>query len=166
MPNNLANFNLRGVTVEAAAADWVGRTFGADLRMQVKDERAVQEILNKVTSVVLVMNNAAAREELSWRSAPPILGAAIRAVMESVEDVKGLSGSDKLALVKLVIANLVRLVDRGVDGNASRLKLPWIPVFVDRWIKDRILPFLIDVAVESVVSYWNKGKKSVATAGL
>ena len=164
MASNSAIFKWENVG--AQAADWVRKTFGVSLRKQMQDERAVQEILNRVTSVVLVINTIVTREGVSWRSIPSILGAAIRVVMESVEPVKGLNGSDKLALVKMIVVNLVKLVDRGVDGDASRLKLPWVPVVVDRWIKDRILPFLISVAVESVVSYWNKDRKSGAFAGL
>ena len=147
-----------GAVVKEATAEWVSKVIGPDIRTQLKDEESIQLVQNKVTSVVLTINGLVERDGLTWRSVPPMLGASIRAIMETVETLKNLNGADKRSLVTLVIIDLVRLIDRGKDGSLRRLKLPWVPGFIDRWVKDRILPLLIHVAVESVVSSWNRGK--------
>lgn len=155
-----AIFRPKDITeLPAMVSEWVKQTLAEKVNASIEDTQAASVVLNKLVSVVMVIN-AQAKDGLTISDAPYILGATIRSVVESVEETN-LDGVSKKALVKLLVVHLYQLIDRGVDGTENRINIPWVPTSISNWVEDNLLPFFVDIAVEAIVSGWNKHKPDV-----
>lgn len=92
------------------------------------------------------------------RDVVPILSAALDDIMVVAEGLSGATGEEKMQFVTVMFTGLYNFIDKGADGTKNRIDLPYIPQIAEDFIEKRVLPVLIQFAVEAVVSTWNRQK--------